>query len=55
MSWTYWGIVGGIISMVAVFLFAVLTLYARPKGSSPTHKRLSTSGKPEPLVHRRAA
>jgi hypothetical protein len=41
--------------MVAVFLFAVLTIYAGPKGSSPINKRLGISGKPEPLVQRRAA
>jgi hypothetical protein len=55
MSWTYWAILGGIISMVAVFLFAILTMYAGPKGSSPANKRLGIAGKPEPLVQRRAA
>ena len=55
MSWAYWGIVSGIISLVAVFLFAILTLYAGPKGSSPASKRLGIGGKPEPLIHRRAA
>jgi hypothetical protein len=55
MSWMYWGIVAGIISMVGVFLFAILTLYAGPKGSSPPGKRLPLGAKPEPIVQRRAA
>ncbi len=54
MSWAYWGIVSGIISLVAVFLFAILTIYAGPRGSS-SGKRLNLGAKPEPLVHRRAA
>ena len=54
MSWMDWGIVAGIISMVGVFLFAVLTVYARPRGSSPPGKRLGLSVKPEPLVQQRA-
>lgn len=56
MSWMYWGIVAGIISLVGVLLFSILTIYAGPKGSSPTIKRrLGTAEKPEPVVHRRAA
>lgn len=55
MSWMYWGIVAGIISLVAVLLFSILTLYAGPRGSSSTPKRLGIGAKPEPLVHRRAA
>ena len=55
MSWTYWGIVGGIISMVAVLLFAIVTVYAGRKGSLPANKRVGVAGKPEPLVQRRAA
>jgi hypothetical protein len=55
MPWMDWGIVGGIISLVALLLFSILTLYARPTGSSPPGKRLGGSAKPEPLVERRAA
>ncbi len=55
MSWMDWGIVGGIISLVALLLFSILTLYAGPRGSSPASKRLGVSAKPEPLVERRAA
>jgi len=55
MSWMDWGIVAGIITLVAVLLFSILTLYARPKGSTPpTGKRL-VPVKPEPVVQRRAA
>lgn len=54
MPWMDWGIVAGIISLVGVLLFSVLTIYAGPKGSSPTGRRLGI-GKPEPLVPRRAA
>jgi peptidoglycan/LPS O-acetylase OafA/YrhL len=52
MSWTYWGIVTGIISLVAVLLFSILTIYAVPK---PRQRRLDIAGKPEPLVQRKAA
>ena len=38
MSWMDWGIVAGIISLVALFLFSILTLYARPQGPSPQVK-----------------
>lgn len=55
MSWMHWGIVTGIISMVGLFLFVILTLYAGPKGSSPPGKRVNVGAKPEPLVQRRAA
>jgi hypothetical protein len=55
MSWMYWGIVGGIISVVAVLLFSILTIYAGAKGSSGTNKRLSIPTKPESLVERPAA
>lgn len=55
MSWTYWGIVAGIISMVAVLLFSILTIYAGSKRSSPSTKRLGVAVKPEPLIHRPAA
>lgn len=53
MSWMDWGIVAGIISMVAVFLFTILTVYAGPKGSSPPSKRLGV--KPEALVRQKPA
>src|SRR4029078_11660158 len=40
MSWMDWGIVAGIITLVAVLLFFFLTLFARPKGlTPPTGKR----------------
>ena len=55
MSWMYWGIVSGIISLVGVLLFSILAIYARPKGSSPASKRLGTSEKPDPLVEHHAA
>jgi len=55
MTWMDWGIVAGIISLVAVLLFSILTIYARPSGSSPTSKRLGVEVKPEPLVQGRAA
>jgi hypothetical protein len=55
MSWMDWGIVAGIISLVAVLLLSILTLYARPQGPSPTGKRLGVQVKPEPLVQQRAA
>ena len=55
MSWTYWGIVAGIISTVAVLLFCILTVYASSNRSLPSRKRLGVAVKPEPLVHRRAA
>lgn len=55
MSWMYWGIVAGIISLVGVLLFSILTIYAGSKGSSPTTRRLGNAAKPEPLVPRRAA
>ena len=55
MSWMDWGIVAGIISLVAVLLFSILTLYARPQGPSPAGKRLGVKVKPEPLVQQRAA
>jgi hypothetical protein len=54
MSWMYWGIVAGIISLVAVLLFSILTIYAGPTGS-PKIKRPGITAKPEPLVQRRAA
>ena len=53
MSWMYWGLVGGILSVVAVVLFSILTIYAGRKRSCLTGKQVST--KPEPLVERRAA
>ena len=55
MSWMYWGIVGGIISLVAVLLFSILAIYAGAKRPSSTSERLSIATKPEPLVERRAA
>jgi hypothetical protein len=55
MSWMYWGVVGGIISLVAVLLFSILTIYAGTKGFSAGRKRLGVPTKPEPLVERRAA
>ena len=55
MSWMDWGIVAGIISLVALFLFSILTLYARPQGPSHTGKRLGGQVKPEPLGQQRAA
>ena len=55
MSWMDWGIVGGIISLVALLLFCILTLYAGVKGSSPGRERLDVSTKPEPLIERRTA
>jgi len=55
MSWMDWGIVAGIISLVALFLFSILTIYSRPRGSSPTGKRLGGQVNAEPIVQRRAA
>jgi hypothetical protein len=55
MSWMDWGVVGGIISLVALLLFFILTLYAGLKGSSPGSKRQDVSTKPEPLIERRTA
>ena len=55
MSWMDWGIVAGIISMVAVLLFAILTIYAGPRGASPTNNRLGITSKPEPLIQGRAS
>ena len=55
MTWMDWGIVAGIISLVALFLFSILTLYARPQGPSTTGKRLGVQVKPEPLGQQRAA
>jgi hypothetical protein len=55
MSWTYWGIVAGIISLVAVLLFSILTVYEGMKGSSPRTKRPGVAVKPEPLDRQRAA
>jgi hypothetical protein len=49
----YWGIVGGIISAIAVLLFSILTIYAGSKRSSPTNEQVLT--KPEAIVGRRAA
>ena len=54
MSWTDWAIVGGIISLVALLLFSVVTVYARPKRSITT-KDTAITIKPEPLVRNRAA
>ena len=55
MPWMYWGIVGGIISLVAVLLFSILTVYSGPKGSLPKSKRTGIAVEPEPLIQRRVA
>ena len=54
MSWMYWGIMAGIISLVAVLLFSILTIYAGSRSSDRT-KHQDMTGKPEPLVQRKAA
>ena len=33
MSWVYWGIVGGLAAMVAIFFFCIDVLYSNAKGS----------------------
>jgi hypothetical protein len=42
-----WGIVAGIISLVAVLLFSILVLYSMAKGSSSRSKPIVVE--PEPL------
>jgi hypothetical protein len=59
MSWGYWGIVGGLVAMVATLFVCIDLVYPKTKGASPAPAgridKTNEADMPAAAGHRRAA